>query len=366
MTDNIALLILACSATAHYVIAMVMSLYARYQVKYLSIAWIMGIFAVTLTIACWYGQVATGRPGMLHPATLLGLVAVSYLQSIYPLSFTMPGYLQWERMWGYAFPAIALIVIYGIAILLGTRPVLIDSFQQLKENLFSIDIPLRLAAVGLSLWYIVNIFRLPHRLTHVEFPRYLIGYSVILGFSAIFYVIITVINYNPVLMMTYIFIFTALNLYLCFRTLESMALELPKPVITAVEEEPSEEELKKAEEDFNEANQKRFNRVQYWMQHNPQEWKDNTFGRDRLCDQTGINRHLLLQCVRSQGYYNVHEYINSYRIEELKRMILHGEASTLTECQDAGFGTTKTVRGCFMKAEGISIDEYLAKHAKGK
>ena len=250
---------------------------------------------------------------------------------------------------------------YAVAFLLGSRPVEINSLTALRQNLLSGDVLMRLAAVVLSLWYIAGIFRLPHRLTHGEFPRYLIGYCTILGLSAVYFLIITISNYNPVLMLVYVIVFTALNLYICFRTLETMALELPRPVITTVEDEPSEEELRKAEEDFNEANEKRFRRLQYWMQHHRDEWRESTFGRDRLCEQTGLNRHLILQCVRSQGYNNVHDYINSYRINELKRMIQRGEATTLTECMDAGFGTVKTVRNCFLRQEGISIDEYLRK-----
>lgn len=361
MTSFQALLILSCCITAHYVVAMVMWVYARHQVRYLAIAWIMTLFAVMLTLIALNIDLTQVAPGMLNPGMLLGLLVACYLQSIYPLSIPMPGYLQWGRMWRYALPAIVLIMMYLIAMLLGSRPVIIADLPSLRQHLLSGDILMRLGAVLLSLWYIVNIFRLPHRLVHVEFPRYLIGYSTILGMSAIYFVIITVMNYNPVLMLIYNVTFTALNLYLCFRTLETMANELPQPVITTVEEEPSEEELKKAEEDFNEANNKRFKRVEYWMQHHRDEWKDSTFGRDRLCEQVGINRHLMLQCLRSQGYNNIHDYINSYRIFELKRMIQRGEATTLSECMNAGFGTVKTARGCFLKQEGTSLDDYLSR-----
>ncbi len=362
MTNETAMMIMACSATAHYVIAMVLFVYARHQAKYRSIAWIMTIFAVSATCVSLFGEWASLDPGILHPAALLGLMCVCYLQSIYPLSFVMPGYLQWRRMVKYALPAIILIAIYLIAMLLGSRPIEMDTIDDFFQHILSGDTLMRLAAVVVSLVYVINIFRLPHRLTHTVFPRYLIGYSLVLCLSALFYIGICVVKFNPMLASIYVLIFTVLNLYLSFRTLESMALELPKPTITTIEEPPSEKDLEK-EKDFNELNQKRFERLEYWMQHNADMWKDYTFGRDNLCRQTGINRHLMLQCLRSKGYNNVHDYLSLYRIAELKRLIQQGEVSSLSECQyAAGFGTTKTVRSCFLKFEGITVEEYIEAH----
>ena len=124
-------------------------------------------------------------------------------------------------------------------------------------------------------------------------------------------------------------------------------------------QEPTEDIVEKAEkEDFNEANLLRFKRLEFWMQNHKKEWTDNTFGRDRLCEAVGYNRHLILQCVRSQGYNNVHDYINRYRIEELKQLISKGKITALGEVVDAGFGTIQTARSCFLKMEGITLDEY--------
>ncbi|MCD7721678.1 MAG: hypothetical protein LUI09_05555 [Prevotellaceae bacterium] len=366
MTKDVALAILMCSTTAHYVIAMVMFVYARHQVRYLSIAWIMAILAFLSTFICLIDTLPVSARGFLQPAALLLLVIVCYLQSIYPLSFVMPGYLQWQRMVKYASPVMALILLYTFPLLLGKTPLVITSTHDLLQHLLSYDILIRLASLALSLAYIVNIFRLPHRLTHKEFPRYLVGYSLCLGLSAVFYAVVCVLRFNLLLATIYILCFTVLNLYLSLRTLETMALELPKPTITTVEQNPSERDLEQAQRDFNELNQKRFERVEYWMQHNTEAWKDNTFGRNQLCRETGLNRHLLLQCVRSQGYNNVHDYLSFYRIAELKRMIESGEVTNLTECQDAGFGTTKTVRNCFLRCEGVPVEDFLAAHAPEK
>jgi len=345
----------------HLVLAAVMALFARHQVKYLSIAWIIGIFAFALLGVTPYAASAPAQPGVLHPAMLVALLSISYLQSIYPLSIPMPGYLQWERMWKYASPAILLMGLYGIAFVLGSRPVPLYSFSDFLRNLLTGDVLLRLAMLLLSFYYIGNIFRLPHRLTHVDFPHYLVVYSMLLGLSAIFYVVIA-LNYEIYLMAIYAVIFTLLNAYLCLRTLETTALTLPKPVPEEMTQAPTDEELKKAETDFNEANLQRFQRVEFWMQQNKGMWTEGSFNRDDLCRESGVNRHLLLQCVRSQGYNNVHDYINTYRIVELKRRIARGQISNLSDCLDVGFGTVKTVRSCFEKLEGSTLDDYMKKY----
>lgn len=356
------ILTLAICTTAHYVIAMVMSLHARHQVKYLSIAWIMGIFAVTMNISLVLILSNPAIPIMVHPATLLVLVAFSFLQSIYPLSIPMPAYLQWQRMWRYAVPAIVLITVYSGAMLLGLCPISYGAASPPE----TIDILLRVASIVLSLYYVNNMIRLPHRLTHAYVPRYIKAYSTLVGINAIFFATLTFLPYRSSLLITTLAVFTALNLYLCFRALETMALAYPKPQIMEVEHEPEPTEIEEVADDFNEANQRRFERVEHWMQHNTERWCDNTFGRDMLCRETGLNRHLLLQCVRSAGYYNVHRYINSYRIKHVKQLIVTGRATNLTECLTAGFGAIKTLRTSFQHEESITIDQFLARHVPGR
>ena len=110
----------------------------------------------------------------------------------------------------------------------------------------------------------------------------------------------------------------------------------------------------------------RFQRIQYWMQNHVDAWTDSSFNRSGLCEGVGYNRHLVLQSLRSQGFNNVHDYINSYRVTHLKRQIKRGKVSTLNDCLDSGFGTTKTARSCFARHEGISLDDYLALNSRGE
>ena len=360
MSTNTIQLLLVSSATAHLVVSAIMGLYARHKVQYLCLAWVNGIFGFVLAAVTTISeQIAEGEPGIMHPAMIMPLLCGVYLQSIFPLSIPMPGFLQAKRMIKYARPVIALITVYSVARLMGSNIVIMHTFPEVIQNLLSSDVLLRVLALGISIYYIVNIFLLPRRMVHkTDIPSYLIGYCLCLGFSVVFFTIVSIL-YNPTALMIYITIFTLLNLYLAFRTLEEMAIHLPQPALIKVQEEPTEDIVEKAEkEDFNEANLLRFKRLEFWMQNHKKEWTDNTFGRDRLCEAVGYNRHLILQCVRSQGYNNVHDYINRYRIEELKQLISKGKITALGEVVDAGFGTIQTARSCFLKMEGITLDEY--------
>ena len=360
MSANTILLILACSATAHLIVASIMGLYARHKVQYLCLAWVNGIFGFALAAVTFISkEIAEGEPGIMHPAMILPLLSCVYLQSIFPLSIPMPGFLQTKRMVKYARPVIVLILVYSVAKLIGGKIIIMHNFSEVAQNMLSGDVFLRILTLAISIYYISNIFLLPRKLVHnTDFPSYLIGYCVTLGISVVFFTVVSIL-YNPTALMAYVIIFTMLNLYLAFRTLEEMAIHLPQPALIAVEEEPTEDIVNKAEkEDFNEANLLRFKRIEFWMQNHKEEWTDNTFGRDRLCEAVGYNRHLVLQSVRSQGYNNVHEYINRYRIELLKLLISKGRISALGEVVDAGFGTIQTARSCFLKMEGITLDEY--------
>lgn len=349
----------------HLVLTAVMALFARHQVKYLAIAWIMGIFSSWFFLLAPYASTEGPHAGVMHPAMLAALLVISFLQSIYPLSIPMPGYLQWGRMWRYALPAIVFLGFYAVGFAMGSRHVVVESFTDFRTHLLSGDLLVRLGMLLTSFYYIANIFLLPRRLTHVQFPRYLIGYSTILGLSAVFFLVIA-FSYHTYLIMIYAVVFTLLNAYLCMRTLESTARELPRPVVKEVAEAPSDEQLERSEKDFNEKNLQYFQRVEYWMQHHSEAWTEYTFNRDILCTEVGINRQLLLQCLRSQGYNNVHEYINRYRLEELKRRIRRGEISALGDCLDAGFGSLKTVRSCFLKLDDTTLDQYIQENAPKK
>lgn len=352
---------LLCAAVAHIMLTAVMALFARHKVQYLSTAWFMGLYGFALAgVVPFSGLIETTVPAILHPGTLMGLMMVVFLQSIYPLGITMPGYLQWERMWSYAVPMIVLMVVYGVLSLFGMVSPNYYTWADLFQHFFTVDMLLRFAMLGVSVYYIINIFRLPHNLLRTpDVPYYIRWYATALGLSSCWYVFM-VVHFSVPLFEIWIAFFTLINLYMCFRSLETIALNMPKPTIKRVEKEPEPEPEEKVKEDFNEANRERFERIEYWMQHNPDQWTEYAFGRDQLCEHVGLNRHLVLQALRSQGYNDVHEYLSTYRVEELQRMIMQGKIKALRECEDAGFGTLKTARSSFERIKGISLDDFMA------
>ena len=98
----------------------------------------------------------------------------------------------------------------------------------------------RLFGFFLSIYYTANILRLPKVFArNTEIPRYVKGYTAALGMNMVFYVLV-IAFFTTTLMMIYIGTFTIINMYLFFRTLETMAVHLPKPEILEIIEEVTE------------------------------------------------------------------------------------------------------------------------------
>ena len=360
---TLTLITIEFAAAAHLMMSLVLFFFARRRVSFLSQAWIMLLICLMYCAALFYVYTQEiPALGILHPVLLIYLLACSFLQSIYPLGLCMPGYLQWGRMWTYASPALILISLYAGGALAGSDMIKVYDASDFREYLLSGDVILRIAALGLSIYYIVNIFRLPHRLTRqVELPRWMITYGVALGAVSLFFVIIT-LSFNRLGVIIYILLFTLVNMFLFFRILEPVFNALPHPPLRRVAERPTEEEISHSEQnDFNEANVRRFEVLEFLMQHD-RPWLDSQFTRDKLCRHTGLNRHLVLQALRSQGYNDTHEYIYRYRVEELKRLILSGEMQSLQECERAGFRSVKMAYSNFERMENVPLDKWFDEH----
>jgi AraC-like DNA-binding protein len=372
---TIVTLVFACCATVHFVGMFVVGILARHRVQYLSLAWILAIFFGIIGIVAMYGDVVvSGRPGLLNPYMLLMLVVGTYLQSIYSLGIAMPGFLQWSRMCKYASPVFLLAAVYVVAIFPAGQLTKVYSLDELFHNIFSLDLILRCIALLLGAFYLVNIIFLPRHLAQkTVLPLSLIAYTVLLILSVVMY-LYTALNYTPFLLCGYVVLFTLVNFYWVCHAMSTLIVRIPHPevMLSTVEDgEPmvvagQERADESRETDFNEMNLKRYQRVQAWMQKNKDSWTNNGFTRDRLCDETGINRQLMLQCLRSQGHNNIHDYITTYRVEEMKRLILAGRIKAVADCDMVGFGTPKTARSCFERIEGENLDSFIASRSKSK
>ena len=219
-----------------------------------------------------------------------------------------------------------------------------------------------------------NIVLLPLRMAGgTVFPMSLVAYVTALVLSLIFY-LYTSLYYTPVLLCIYLVLFTIVNFFWICYSIDTLVLKVPHPdvVLEPVEAdndaEPVAEQPVEARPraDFNEMNLQRYLRVQKWMQNNKEVWTDNGFTRDRLCEETGINRQLMLQCLRSQGHNNIHEFIATYRVSELRRLILSGKVTSVSDCYMVGFVAPKTARSCFERIEGENLDSFIVSRSNSK
>lgn len=356
------------AAAAHLMMSLVMFYLSRRSVQFLSQAWIMLLICLMYCAALFFVATNDAIPqlGILHPVLLIYLLACSYLQSIYPLGLCMPGYLQWGRMWGYAVPALVLIFIYSIGAAAGSNLANVYTFNDIVDFWLSGDVVLRILCLLLSGYYIVNIFRLPHRLVRsMQLPSDLMAYGAALGIVSLFFVVITV-EFNLVLLTIYILLFTLVNMFLFFRILRPTVEAISYPDFRQVETPPTREEITQSEvDDFNEANLHRFEMMEYVMQHDSP-YLDCNFNRERLCRLAGFNRHMALQSLRSQGYNDIHEYIMRYRVAEFKRRIESGEITDLKQVVDVGFRTPKTAITCFERYEGKEFQAFWEVYQKKK
>ncbi len=352
------------AAAAHLMMSLVLFYLARRSVQFLSQAWIMLLICLMYCVALFYFATHPVIPtlGILHPVLLIYLLVCSYLQSVYPLGLCLPGYLQWGRMWAYASPAILLIFLYGLGAAVGSELSRVYTVDDFRDYFLSGDVVLRLAALLLSGYYIVNIFRLPHRLARkMEYPRDLIAYGSALGLVSVFFVCITV-RFNPVLLTIYMLLFTLVNMFLFFRILRPTVESISYPTFREVQTPPTKEQITQSEaDDFNEANLQRFEVMEYIMQHD-KPFLDPLFNRERLCRLVGFNRHVALQTIRSQGYNDIHEYISRYRVAELRRRIEQGIITDMKQHTQVGFRHNQTAITSFERYEGKGLVEFIEQY----
>lgn len=365
---NMRTLLIICTelvAVTHLTMSVILFIYSRRSVAYLAQAWTtmltFVIYGVALFFVATLPESSALTMGMFHPALLLALLVTSFLLSINPLGMVMPGYLQAPRMVKYALPAAAIIVLYFLGLVVGSRPVHIDTFDTLRRSFLSGDVLLRVASLLLSMYYILNIIILPHRLIRksgYSLPANVVSYASLLGFVQLLFVCATLwISYPLVLI--YEVLFTAVSLMLTGCMIKANISVLPYPDIHPVEAPPTLQEITQTEqEDFNAANLQRFQTIEYAMQHG-KPYVAFDFNRDRLCRLSGFNRHIVLQALRSQGYNDVHDYISRYRVSELRRLIEVGDVTDIRQHECVGFRTLKTAVLAFERYEHVDLQQFI-------
>ncbi|MCF0184454.1 MAG: hypothetical protein HUK01_09000 [Bacteroidaceae bacterium] len=354
-------IIMVLSITAHLIATMVVGVFAIRRVQYLSLAVIFGMLTVSLSIclALFYSYEETIDVGILHPSIVLPLAASAFLETLYPISFVMPAFLQWQRSVKYAMPVIVVVVGYFIgAMIVGHAPVL-HTLDDVRDNLFLVpDVFIRIVALLLSINYIFGMIFLPRRMLKggTEIPAYMKAYCSWLAITYVFFTALA-IHFSWWLLYIVIVAITINNMAFMLQSLEKIAENLPRPVIEDVTQMPVIETQEDAvPQDFNDANLVRFRRAEQYMQ-TTHDWTNPLFTREQLCEAVGFGRHLLLQSLRSQGYNNVHEYITAYRVNHLRKLVEAHTADSLTAaCEQSGFATLVTARSAYKKLLKRDLD----------
>lgn len=364
--QNLLIIFTELVAVTHLTMAIVFFIYAQRSVAYLAQAWISAltciIYGVGLAFVATFNTAGVQPLGMFNPTLMLVLLVVSFLLSINPLGMVMPGYLQAERMLKYAAPAAAIIFFYLVGLLLGSRPVILNTFDDVRRELLSGDVLLRIASLVLSTYYVLNIIVLPHRLIRksgYSLPANVVTYATLLGIVQLL-LVASSIWFSYALVIIYEVLFTAVSLMLSGCMIKASTSVQPYPEIQIVETPPTTEEIAKEEEkDFNAANARRFESIEYVMQHE-KPYVSPDFNREALCRLCGVNRHILLQTLRSQGYNDVHDYISRYRVKELRNLIETHKVTDIRQHVCVGFRTQKTAVLAFERYEHLSLADFIA------
>lgn len=89
----------------------------------------------------------------------------------------------------------------------------------------------------------------------------------------------------------------------------------------------------------------------------------------RLADQLNLPAYQLSQHINQHSGSNFFDFVNQYRIEEVKRQIKAGQArhkTLLAIALDSGFNSKAAFNRAFKKFTGITPSEYRKMHSKGK
>lgn len=95
-------------------------------------------------------------------------------------------------------------------------------------------------------------------------------------------------------------------------------------------------------------------------------FKNPTLSLAMMADETGVNYKKLSEII-NQGYgMNFNDFINSFRVDEIKRRIKkddHQQFTLLIIAMDSGFNSKSTFNRAFKKHTGFTPAQFISKHA---
>jgi AraC-like DNA-binding protein len=95
-------------------------------------------------------------------------------------------------------------------------------------------------------------------------------------------------------------------------------------------------------------------------------YKDFDLSLESLAQMMSITPHQLSQFMNEKLNTNFRNYINSYRIEEAKKILLHeSDKNILAVCYDVGFNSKSTFNHWFKTYTGKTPTEFRQEHPSG-
>ena len=92
-----------------------------------------------------------------------------------------------------------------------------------------------------------------------------------------------------------------------------------------------------------------------------QPYRDPGLSRKELADYLGINQEALAQLIRTERDSSVHSYINSFRLEEARRVLDSDSGESIADIASRlGFGTARTLQRAFKERFDMSPSQYRA------
>ena len=265
----------------------------------------------------------------------------------------------------YSLPLVILVFIYSITLaILGKSAPVYHSLGEMFAGFWQVmDTIARFLALAFSFTFVLSIVLLPRQLLKAEtpIPPYVTACCASLGITYACFFVLSIHFFWWLLYLTTALL-TAVNIAFVLHSLESIAESIPRPGKRGTE--PAAQPAKSPanpRRDFNEDNLFRFSKIEQYMQSST-EWRDTSYTREKLCEAVGCNRHILLQSLRSQGYNTIHEYIMTYRVEYLSRLLQSNPEGNLSQlCFDAGFSTLITARSAYTNVLGRELNEDFPK-----
>jgi len=92
-------------------------------------------------------------------------------------------------------------------------------------------------------------------------------------------------------------------------------------------------------------------------------WKDNELSITKLSEQSGIARHYITQVLNQYLHKNFNTFVNEYRIEYAKKMMLSNKYSNwsiIAIAYESGFNSKATFNSFFKKYTGKTPSEFKA------